>query len=44
MLNRITRSISLTPEGKIYFEQYPQLVLDAHDTISLLTQNHIEPK
>jgi DNA-binding transcriptional LysR family regulator len=44
LLNRITRSISLTPEGKIYFEQYPQLVLDAHDTISLLTQNHIEPK
>tara|TARA_B100000809_G_C14986696_1_gene476476 strand:- start:287 stop:751 length:465 start_codon:yes stop_codon:yes gene_type:complete len=44
LLNRTTRLISLTPEGKIYFEQCQQLVLDAHDAISLLTQNHIEPK
>ena len=44
LLNRTTRSISLTPKGKIYFEQCQQLVLDAHDAISLLTQNHIEPK
>lgn len=44
LLNRTTRSISLTPEGQIYFEQCQQLVLDAHDAQSLLTQSHIEPK
>jgi DNA-binding transcriptional LysR family regulator len=44
LLNRTTRSISLTPEGQVYFEQCQQLVLDAHDAISLLTQSHIEPK
>lgn len=44
LLNRTTRSISLTPEGQVYFEQCQQLVLDAHDAVSLLTQSHIEPK
>ncbi len=44
LLNRTTRSISLTPEGQIYFEQCQQLVLDAQDAVSLLTQSHIEPK
>lgn len=44
LLNRTTRSISLTPEGQVYFEQCQQLVLDAQDAVSLLTQSHIEPK
>ncbi|KGJ91868.1 LysR family transcriptional regulator [Colwellia psychrerythraea] len=44
LLNRTTRSISLTPEGQVYYEQCQQLVLDAHDAMSLLTQSHIEPK
>jgi DNA-binding transcriptional LysR family regulator len=44
LLNRTTRSISLTPEGEIYFEQCQQLVLDAQDAVSLLTQRNIEPK
>jgi len=44
LLNRTTRSISLTPEGQLYFEQCQQLVLDAQDAVSLLTQSHIEPK
>lgn len=44
LLNRTTRSISLTPEGQMYYEQCQQLVLDAHDAVSLLTQSHIEPK
>lgn len=44
LLNRTTRSISLTPEGQVYYEQCQQLVLDAHDAVSLLTQSHIEPK
>ena len=44
LLNRTTRSISLTPEGQAYYEQCQQLVIDAHDAISRLTQSHIEPK
>ena len=44
LLNRTTRSISLTPEGQVYYEQCQQLVFDAHDAVSLLTQSHIEPK
>ncbi len=44
LLNRTTRSISLTPEGQSYFEQCQQLVLDAQDAVLLLTQSHIEPK
>lgn len=44
LLNRTTRSISLTPEGQVYYEQCQQLVIDAHDAVTLLTQSHIEPK
>ena len=44
LLNRTTRSISLTPEGQVYYEQCQQLVFDAHDAVSLLKQSHIEPK
>lgn len=44
LLNRTTRSLSLTPEGKVYFEQCQQLVLDAEDALGLLSQSHIEPK
>ena len=44
LLNRTTRSLSLTPEGKIYFEQCKQLVLDAEDALGLLSQSHVQPK
>ncbi|WP_019030109.1 LysR family transcriptional regulator [Colwellia piezophila] len=44
LLNRTTRSISMTPEGQVYYEQCQQLVFDAQDALSLLTQSHIEPK
>ncbi|MBU2869408.1 LysR family transcriptional regulator [Colwellia sp. E2M01] len=44
LLNRTTRSISLTPEGQVYYEQCQQLVLDAQDAMALLTQSNIEPK
>lgn len=44
LLNRTTRSLSLTPEGKRYFEQCQQLVLDAQDAILLVNQSHINPK
>jgi DNA-binding transcriptional LysR family regulator len=44
LLNRTTRSLSLTPEGKIYFEQCQQMVIDAQDALSLLNQSNIKPK
>lgn len=44
LLNRTTRSLSLTPEGKVYFEQCQQLVSDAEDAVGLLNQSHIQPK
>jgi len=44
LLNRTTRSLSLTPEGKIYFEQCQQMVLDAQDALALLNQSNIQPK
>ena len=44
LLNRTTRSLSLTPEGKSYFEQCQQLVADAQDAIKLLNQSNISPK
>lgn len=44
LLNRTTRSISLTPEGQAYFDQCQQLVFDAHDALALLKQSHVNPK
>ncbi len=44
LLNRTTRSISLTPEGQAYFEQCQQLVFDAQDAVARLKQSHINPK
>ncbi len=44
LLNRTTRSLSLTPEGKVYFEQCQQMVFDAQDALSLLNQGNIKPK
>jgi DNA-binding transcriptional LysR family regulator len=44
LLNRTTRSLSLTPEGKVYFEQCQQMVFDAQDAQALLNQNNLEPK
>jgi DNA-binding transcriptional LysR family regulator len=44
LLNRTTRSLSLTPEGQIYFEQCQQMVFDAQDALALLNQSSIKPK
>ncbi len=44
LLNRTTRTLSLTPEGKRYFEQCQQMVFDAQDAQSLLHQSNISPK
>lgn len=43
LLNRTTRSLSLTPEGKVYFEQCQQMVADAQDSIALLNQSNVKP-
>lgn len=43
LLNRTTRSISLTPEGQAYYEQCQQIVNDANDAMALLTDSHITP-
>jgi DNA-binding transcriptional LysR family regulator len=44
LLNRTTRSLSLTPEGKLYFEQCQQMVFDAQDAIAQLNQSNVKPK
>jgi len=44
LLNRTTRSLSLTPEGQVYFEQCQQMVFDAQDALALLNQSNIKPK
>ena len=44
LLNRTTRSISLTPEGKIYYQHCLQLIDDAESAIDLVTQNDFNPK
>ncbi|MBU2892708.1 LysR family transcriptional regulator [Colwellia sp. D2M02] len=44
LLNRTTRSISLTPEGRVYFEQCQQLVLDAQGAMATLNQSQLTPR
>lgn len=41
LLNRTTRSISLTPEGKIYYQQCQQLILDAESAFGEVNQNQV---
>ncbi len=44
LLNRTTRSIGLTPEGKVYYQQCLQMVLDAQQSLGEINQSHVEPK
>lgn len=44
LLNRTTRSISLTPEGEAFYRQCVQLVIDAQDALNLVTQNDEIPR
>ncbi len=44
LLNRTTRSISLTPEGKVYFQQCEQMVSDAEGILGELDNNKLHPK
>lgn len=39
LLNRTTRSISLTPEGDAYFQKCQQMVIDAEQALGELDQN-----
>ena len=44
LLNRTTRTISLTPEGKAYFQQCQQLIHDAELSLGELNQSQITAK
>ncbi len=44
LLNRTTRSISLTPEGKIYFQQCQQMIQDAEQALGVLSEGNLTPR
>ncbi|WP_318450509.1 LysR family transcriptional regulator [Photobacterium leiognathi] len=44
LLNRTTRSISLTPEGKSYYQECLQLISDAEQAVAHITQSTVAPK
>lgn len=44
LLNRSTRSISLTPEGQLYYQQCQQIIDNAIAAEAMLAQHHVEPQ
>ncbi|OAN13092.1 LysR family transcriptional regulator [Photobacterium jeanii] len=44
LLHRTTRSLSLTPEGDVYFQQCQQLILDAEQAEQAITGGLVEPR
>lgn len=44
LLNRTTRSISLTPEGNVYFQQCQQMIADAEQALGVLTEGNVTPR
>jgi DNA-binding transcriptional LysR family regulator len=44
LLNRTTRSISLTPEGELYFQQCQQIIDNAVAAEALLAGHQVEPQ
>ncbi len=44
LLNRTTRSLSLTPEGEVYFQECQDLIESAENALNLLNQNPTDPK
>ncbi|KAE8177155.1 LysR family transcriptional regulator [Photobacterium carnosum] len=44
LLNRTTRSVALTPEGDVYYQECLQLVMDAEQALGLMSQNSLNPK
>ncbi|REL30845.1 LysR family transcriptional regulator [Thalassotalea euphylliae] len=44
LINRTTRSLGLTPEGKLYYEQCVQLVQDGEQALGLMHQHDMVPR
>lgn len=44
LLNRTTRSLSLTPEGELYYQQCQQIILDAEQVENVVGGRQQEPK
>ncbi len=44
LMHRTTRTISLTPEGKLYFEQCQQIINDAREAEFALSGRQLEPQ
>ena len=44
LINRTTRSISLTPEGEAYYHRCQQIIDDAEQAEALINQQLLEPK
>lgn len=44
LMNRTTRSISLTPEGELFYQQASQIVQEADQIISQIRGNQTEPQ
>lgn len=44
LINRTTRSLSLTPEGKAFFERCRSILTDIEDAESIVTQSHSSPR
>ncbi|AWB68882.1 LysR family transcriptional regulator [Saccharobesus litoralis] len=44
LLNRTTRSVGLTPEGKDFYQQCVQIVQDAEHAVARLNSHNVKPK
>lgn len=44
LLNRTTRTLGLTPEGKVFYKQAQQLIEDTAQTLNQLNQTELKPK
>ena len=44
LLNRTTRSMSLTAEGELYFQQCQQMILDAQQALATIAEGHEDPQ
>ncbi|MTI09047.1 LysR family transcriptional regulator [Curvivirga aplysinae] len=44
LINRTTRSLSLTPEGRSFFERCRTILTDIEDAESIVTQSHSTPR
>ena len=44
LMNRTTRSLNLTPEGRLYYEQCAQIISEAEQVESALAGHQVQPK